>query len=106
MNGIGSAHADAINRVPTHHPEGHTGPIPGAYPILAGRLPVAEATRNQLQESARKRIATLNPLPKYIVDSLLESGKGRLSWNIRWLCTDVWPTVYQALILQGPSYYE
>src|SRR5450759_739138 len=22
-------------------------------------------------------------------------------WNIRWLCTDIWPTVYQVLILQG-----
>ncbi len=82
-------------------PEGHTGPVPGAYLLLAGRLPVAEATRSQLQESARKRIAALNPIPKYIVDSLLESGKGRLPWNIRWLCTDVWPTVYQVLILQG-----
>ena len=31
----------------------------------------------------------------------LRSGIGRLSWNIRWLCTDVWPTVYQVLVLQG-----
>jgi hypothetical protein len=82
-------------------PEGHTGPVPGAYHILAGRLPIAEATRSQLQESARKRIATLNPIPKYLVDGLLESGIGRLSQNIRWLCTDVWPTVYQVLILKG-----
>lgn len=82
-------------------PEGHTGPVPGAYHILAGRLPVAEATRSQLQKSARKHIAALKPIPKYLVDSLLESGIGRLSWNIRLLCTDVWPTVYQVLILQG-----
>lgn len=77
------------------------GPIPGAYHILAGRLPVTEATRSQLQESARKRIAALNPMPKYIVDSLFESGIGRMSWHIRWLCTDVWPTLYQVLVLQG-----
>ncbi len=82
-------------------PEEHTGPVPGAYHILAGRLPVAEATRSQLQESARTRIAALNPMPKYLVDGLLESGIGRLSWNIRWLCTDVWSAVYQVLILQG-----
>jgi hypothetical protein len=82
-------------------PEGHIGPIPGAYLLLAGRLPIAEATRSQLQESARKRIAALDPMPKYIVDGLLESGIGRLPWNIRWLCTDVWPTVYQVLALQG-----
>lgn len=82
-------------------PEEHIGPVPGAYHILAGRLPVAEATRSQLQESARKRIAALNPIPKYLVDGLLESGIGRLSQIIRWLCTDVWPTIYQVLILQG-----
>ena len=82
-------------------PDEHVGPVPGAYHILTGRLPVTEATRSQLQESARKRIAALNPMPKYIVDSLFESGIGRLSWNIRWLCTDVWPTVYQVLVLQG-----
>ena len=82
-------------------PREHIGPVPGAYHLLAGRLPVAEATRSQLQESARKRIATLNPMPEYIVDSLFESGIGRLSWNIRWLCTDVWPTLYQVLVLQG-----
>ena len=82
-------------------PEGQTGPVPGAYLLLAGRLPVAEATRSQLQESAREKIAALNPVPQYILGCLLEHGKGRLSWNIRWLCTDVWPTVYQVLILQG-----
>lgn len=82
-------------------PEEYVGPIPGAYHILAGKLPVAEATRSQLQESARKRIAALNPMPKYIVDSLFESGIGRISWHIRWLCTDVWPTLYQVLVLQG-----
>jgi hypothetical protein len=69
--------------------------------MVAGSLPVAEATRSQLQESARKRIAALNPMPRYIVDSLFESGTGRMSWHIRWLCTDVWPTLYQVLVLQG-----
>jgi hypothetical protein len=82
-------------------PSEHTGPVPGAYLLLAGKLPVAEATKDQLQESARIRIATLNPLPPYLVGSLLEHGKGRLAWHIRWLCTDVWPTAYQVLVLQG-----
>ncbi len=82
-------------------PEGHAGPVPGAYLLLTGRLPVAEATRSQLQKSARERIAVLNPVPQYILGCLLEHGNGRLSHNIRWLCTDVWPTVYQMLILQG-----
>ena len=66
-------------------PSDHTGPVPGAYLLLAGKLPVAEATKEQLRESARSRIATLNPLPPYLVGSFLEYGKGRLAWNIRWL---------------------
>ena len=82
-------------------PSDHTGPVPGAYLLLAGKLPVAEATKDQLRQSARSRITMLNPLPPYLVGSLLEHGKGRLAWNIRWLCTDVWPTVYQVLVLQG-----
>lgn len=87
-------------------PAGYTGPIPGAYLLLAGRVPVAEATRDLLQQSARTRIATLNPLPSYVDRSLLEHGKGRLAWNIRWLCTDVWPTIYQVLVLQGHDPYS
>jgi hypothetical protein len=77
------------------------GPVPGVYILLAGKLPVAEATNEQLWESARARIATLSPLPQYLVGSLLEHGKGRLAWHIRWLCTDMLPTVYQVLVLQG-----
>ncbi len=82
-------------------PTSYTGPIPGAYHLLAGKLPVAEATKAQLWESARTRIATLNPPPSYLAGGLLEHGKGRLAWNVRWLCTYVWPTVYQVLVLQG-----
>ena len=82
-------------------PEGYIGPIPGAYHLLAGTLPVAEATRQQLQDSARKRLAMLDPVPRYMVGSLLEHGGERLAGNIRWLCTDVWPTLYQVLTLQG-----
>lgn len=82
-------------------PSDHTGPVPGAYLLLAGKLPVADATKEQLWESARSRIRTLSALPAYLAPSLLQHGKGRLAWHIRWLCTDVWPTVYQVLVLQG-----
>ena len=82
-------------------PEGYIGPIPGAYHLLVGTLPVAEATRQQLRDSARKRLAMLDPVPRYMVGSLLEHGGERLAGNIRWLCTDVWPTLYQVLTLQG-----
>jgi len=87
-------------------PSDHTGPVPGAYLLLAGKLPVAEATREQLLKSARSRITMLNPLPAYLAGSLLEHGKGRLAWHVRWLCTDVWPKVYQVLVLQGHDPYS
>jgi hypothetical protein len=82
-------------------PEGHTGLVPGAYHVLAGNIPVAEATREELSFSARKAFAYLIPLPPSLIVSLLEQGKGHLAWTIRWLCTGVWPTLYQLLILQG-----
>jgi hypothetical protein len=82
-------------------PEEQIGPIPGAYLLLAGGIPVTLATQSQLREAARKRLAGLDAVSKYVVDSLLEHGKERLSWHVRWLCTQVWPTVYQVLVLQG-----
>jgi len=40
-------------------PKDHVGPIPGAYRMVAGRLPVAEATAQQLRDSARKALTEL-----------------------------------------------
>jgi hypothetical protein len=87
--------------IPRDAHEGHTGLVPGAYHVLAGNIPVAEATREELSLSARKAFAYLIPLPLSLIVSLLEQGKGHLAWTIRWLCTGVWPTLYQLLILQG-----
>lgn len=81
-------------------PKDRVGPIPGAYCLLEGRLPVAEATPQQLQDSARTALANLNPLPASIAGGLLEHGGGRLQERVRWLCTDVWPKLYQVLSLQ------
>ncbi len=81
-------------------PADHMGPIPGAYHLLAGKLPVAEATAQQLRDSARKALAALSPEPAYIMHGLLEHGGGRLEAQVRWLCTDVWPRLYQLLTLQ------
>jgi hypothetical protein len=36
-----------------------------------------------------------------IVQSLLGPGGGRLSRNLRLLCTQLWPTVYRTLIVSG-----
>ena len=76
------------------------GPIPGAYCLLAGRLPIAEATREQLQTSARQALSDLNSVPAFITSGLLDHGGGRLAAHIRLLCTKVWPMLYHVLTLQ------
>src|SRR5262249_11191035 len=81
-------------------PEGYVGPIPGAYHLVAGRLPVAEATAEQLRESARAALGSLRVPPPYITRTLLQHGGGKLARNVRLLCTDVWPVLYQVLALR------
>ena len=80
---------------------GWVGPIPGAYRLIAGDLPVREASAADLAESAATGLSLLNPSPMRIVQSLLGRGAGRFSRNLRLLCTQVWPTVYQVLIVSG-----
>lgn len=81
-------------------PAGQVGPIPGAYALLAGRLPVPEATEHVLLESARRTLSRLQPCPEHLRSGLLEHGDGRLQQHVRWLCTDVWPVLYQLLTLR------
>lgn len=85
---------------PTNLPEGYVGPIPGAYQLLDGRLPVPETTQEQLQVAARKALTELIPVPLFITGELLDHGSGRLSRKIRLLVTKIWPTLYQVLALQ------
>ena len=86
--------------LPSRLPEGFVGPVPGAYHLVAGRLPVAEATAQQLRESARGALAELNPMPPFIMGRLLGHGGVRMARSIRLLCTKVWPVLYQVLTLQ------
>lgn len=78
-------------------PADQIGPIPGAYALLAGRLPVPEATAADLLTSARRALSLLHPVPDYVRDGLLDHGAGRLQRHTRLLCTDVWPVLFQAL---------
>jgi len=80
--------------------EGWVGPIPGAYHLIAGRLPVPEATGEQLRESARLALDRLNPATAFRLGPLLGPGGVRLARNLRLLCTIVWPVLYQVLTLQ------
>ncbi len=86
--------------VPSTPPPYHVGPVPGTYHLVAGRLPVPEATMKQLRQAAHTALAGLTPVPAFVTDSLLEHGRGRLSATIRLLCTKVWPTLCHVLTLQ------
>jgi hypothetical protein len=79
--------------------ENWVGPIPGAYHLVAGRLPVREATAQDLRASARLTLAKLNPAPTFIQSDLFGSGGVLLQRNLRLLCTKVWPILYQVLTL-------
>jgi hypothetical protein len=76
------------------------GPIPGAYHLVAGELPVPEATSQDLRRSARKALDELDAAPDFIMGKLLGPGGVRLERSIRLLCTKVWPVLYQVLTLQ------
>jgi hypothetical protein len=79
--------------------ENWVGPIPGAYHLVAGRLPVREATAEDLRASARLALAELNPAPTFIQGELLGPGGVRVERSLRLLCTKVWPALYQVLTL-------
>lgn len=83
-------------------PDGHVGPIPGNYHLLAGNIPYAEATNKQVKVLARQELTHLKPLPAFISDALLQHGthQGDLSNTVRKLCQTVWPIIYHIASLQ------
>ena len=81
--------------------EGWIGPVPGAYHVIAGRLPIPEASADELFESARSSLDTLHVLSPYLWDNLLGHGGGRLARLARLICTDVWPALFQLVIVRG-----
>ncbi|MEO7003465.1 MAG: hypothetical protein ABI068_16685 [Ktedonobacterales bacterium] len=81
---------------PSRLPDGFTGPIPGAYTLIAGKLPVPEATVDVVRAAARKAFDQLVPTPNYLTSGLLDYSPQRLEGRVRFLCTDVWPLLYQA----------
>ncbi|HVB20979.1 MAG TPA: hypothetical protein VNG51_03425 [Ktedonobacteraceae bacterium] len=80
--------------------QGFTGPIPGAYHMITGTLPVPEATEEELQIAARKALEKLDVANVFHPQDLLECGDWKLPQKVRWLCTDVWPTLYHVLTIQ------
>lgn len=80
---------------------GWVGPIPGAYHMLYGHLPIPEATAAELRDSAQRALASLRITPDYIADGMLEYSRERLERHARLLCTDVWPLVFHILTLES-----
>lgn len=74
--------------------------VPGAYHLLVGRLPFAEATAAQLHRSACNALSALSPYPAYMAHAFLEHGGGKLERAVRFACTDVWPTLNHIVTLQ------
>ncbi|HSL30185.1 MAG TPA: hypothetical protein VK900_13385 [Anaerolineales bacterium] len=83
-------------------PEGHVGPIPGSYHMIAGVLPYAEATNTQLKVRAQHELNRLNPLPSFVSEAFFRhgTGQGDLSHTVRQLCQMVWPIVYHIATLE------
>ncbi|GCE05732.1 hypothetical protein KDAU_30610 [Dictyobacter aurantiacus] len=79
------------------------GPIAGSYHMIYGRLPVPEATAEQVIQSSMR---TLERIPMAIggtSEDLISTGGGRLERRVRYMCTEVWPTLYSVLALQAPE---
>lgn len=94
---------DAISST---QPPNQIGPVPGTYHLIAGRLPVPEATEAQVRKAAHTALTTLRPLPAFVFNDLLEHGGGRLSATVRLLCTKVWPTLYNVLTIHAQDVFS
>ena len=76
-------------------------PIPGAYHVVLGRLPIAPATPGQVRSAARRALGALNLVPFDIANNLLDYAPGRMTRLVRLLSTAVWPTLYHVLTCQA-----
>ena len=79
---------------------GYVGPIPGAYAVVAGHLPVPEASDEELREAAARGLAAPELVVPYVAATLLCHGGWELKRRVRHVCTDVWPALYHVLTLQ------
>ena len=84
------------------------GFIPGAMHVVWGDAAVPIAREDELVEAARSSLRLLDPdaLRSRVSNGLLDHGEGRLDRQVRWLCTDVWPAIYQVACLSEGSGLE
>lgn len=110
-----SLHANVarIDPHPFRYLQGHVYPagsgppvgfIPGAMHVVWGDADVPIAREDDVMQAALSSLRCLEPdtLRSRISNGLMDHGEGRLDRQVRWLCTDVWPAIYQvACLAQG-----
>jgi hypothetical protein len=99
-----------IDPAPFRYLQGHIYPagqgppvgfIPGTFHVVWGQPGVPRADQRQVVDAARRALGGLDPdaIRSGISNALLDHGEGRLDRQVRWLCTDVWPALYQVACL-------
>ena len=83
--------------------KGSIGPFPNTYHMLAGKLPVPKATEKDALMRAHYFLASLQKDPSRASSHLLEHGGGRLERLVRFTCTDVWPALYNVVVLESDA---
>jgi hypothetical protein len=76
------------------------GPIPGAYHMVLGTLPIPEATAAQIIQSAKWTLERQRAVRADVSLDLFQHGGGKLERRVRFLCTDIWPALYSIMTLQ------
>ncbi len=89
----------------TKLPTNYTPPVPGAYHIVAGKLPIKEATNQQLKEAAKNSLDHLEVTPRYLAN-LLEHGEEQRNRLVRLLSTQVSPIIYHVLTIEKENAIE
>ena len=62
-----------------------------------------EASAEILRSAASRSLLALVPVNPALPGALLDSGEGRLERRARYICTEVWPVLYQTLSLLQPD---
>lgn len=79
------------------------GFITGAYHVVFGDEIVPLATHEELLQNAHIALSRLDPaaIEARLSRHLLDHGEDRLYRELRFMCTDVWPTLHHVVALIG-----
>ena len=77
-----------------------TGPVPGSYSMIAGKLPTPEATADQVRSNAAADLAGLKVDQFKVASGLLDYREGMLEQRLHLVSMVVWPVLSQVLTLR------